>query len=173
MRSEYVAIVEEEEAEKAKLNPKKDTDLSVLLQEVEDKFEDVKEKCLKKLASAEEELKSQTNRRKERLIQIQKQHRVKIDGDRVPELLDSFDKMKSKYGLSAQFMQLLKKSGILKPTPVQMQSIPVLFEKRDSIILAETGSGKSLAFITPLVHMHQRGDGLKAVIVAPTRELAI
>ena len=54
-----------------------------------------------------------------------------------------------------------------------MQAIPILFEKRDAIILAETGSGKSLAFITPLLHMHKRGDGLKAVIVAPTRELAI
>ena len=54
-----------------------------------------------------------------------------------------------------------------------MQAIPILFEKRDSIVLAETGSGKSLAFITPLVHMHKRGDGLKAIVVVPTRELAI
>jgi|TARA_B110000285_G_C14653746_1_gene393012 superfamily II DNA/RNA helicase len=54
-----------------------------------------------------------------------------------------------------------------------MQGIPILFEKRDAIILAETGSGKSLAFITPLVHMHRKNDGLKAVVVAPTRELAI
>ena len=54
-----------------------------------------------------------------------------------------------------------------------MQGIPILFEKRDAIILAETGSGKSLTFITPLVHMHRKNDGLKAVVVAPTRELAI
>lgn len=54
-----------------------------------------------------------------------------------------------------------------------MQGIPILFEQRDAIILAETGSGKSLAFITPLLHMLKRGDGLKALIVAPTRELAI
>lgn len=54
-----------------------------------------------------------------------------------------------------------------------MQGIPILFEKRDAIVLAETGSGKSLAFIAPLVHMHKKGDGLRAIIVAPTRELAI
>jgi len=54
-----------------------------------------------------------------------------------------------------------------------MQAIPILFEKRDAIILAETGSGKSLAFIAPLLHMHQKGHGLKAIIVVPTRELAI
>jgi superfamily II DNA/RNA helicase len=54
-----------------------------------------------------------------------------------------------------------------------MQAIPILFERRDAIILAETGSGKSLAFITPLIHLHQKGDGLKAIIIAPTRELSI
>jgi len=54
-----------------------------------------------------------------------------------------------------------------------MQAIPILYEKRDAIILAETGSGKSLAFITPLFHLHKKGSGLKAIIVVPTRELAI
>jgi superfamily II DNA/RNA helicase len=54
-----------------------------------------------------------------------------------------------------------------------MQGIPILFEKRDAIVLAETGSGKSLTFIAPLIHMHRKGDGIKAIIVAPTRELAI
>jgi superfamily II DNA/RNA helicase len=54
-----------------------------------------------------------------------------------------------------------------------MQGIPILFDKKDAIILAETGSGKSLAFITPLIHLHKKGDGLKAIIIAPTRELSI
>ena len=70
-------------------------------------------------------------------------------------------------------MACVKKAGYARPSPVQMQGIPILFEKRDAIVLAETGSGKSLAFIAPLVHMHKKGDGLKAIIVAPTRELAI
>ena len=39
--------------------------------------------------------------------------------------------------------------------------------------MAETGSGKSLAFITPLLHMHTKGDGIRAIIIAPTRELSI
>jgi superfamily II DNA/RNA helicase len=39
--------------------------------------------------------------------------------------------------------------------------------------LAETGSGKSLAFIAPLLHILKNGDGLKAIVVSPTRELTI
>jgi len=54
-----------------------------------------------------------------------------------------------------------------------MQAIPILFTNRDSIILAETGSGKSLSFIIPMIHMHKKGSGIKAIVVVPTRELAI
>ena len=46
-------------------------------------------------------------------------------------------------------------------------------QKRDAIVLAETGSGKSLTFIVPLLEMIKRGDGLKALVIAPTRELTI
>ncbi len=41
------------------------------------------------------------------------------------------------------------------------------------MVLAETGSGKSLAFIAPLLHMIKHGDGLKAIVLSPTRELTI
>ena len=88
-------------------------------------------------------------------------------------MLDCFNKMKEQYKLSNAFMDKIKKAGYSRPSPVQMQAIPILFEKRDAIILAETGSGKSLAFIAPLIHLHTKGSGLKAVIVVPTRELAI
>jgi len=106
-------------------------------------------------------------------LKIQKAYKIKIQGDRVPDVADSFDKLKSKYSLSEKFMNSIKRAGYARPSPVQMQGIPILFEKRDCIMLAETGSGKSLAFIAPLIHMHKKGDGLKAIIVAPTRELAI
>ena len=46
-------------------------------------------------------------------------------------------------------------------------------QQRDAIVLAETGSGKSLAFIVPLLELIQRGDGLKGLVIAPTRELTI
>ena len=54
-----------------------------------------------------------------------------------------------------------------------MQAIPLIKERRDAIILAETGSGKSFAFAAPLLETIKRNSGLKAVILAPTRELTI
>jgi superfamily II DNA/RNA helicase len=61
----------------------------------------------------------------------------------------------------------------MQPTPVQMQAIPIISSKRSAIILAETGSGKSLAFAVPLLENLKRGSGLKALVIAPTRELTI
>jgi ATP-dependent RNA helicase DeaD len=54
-----------------------------------------------------------------------------------------------------------------------MQAIPIMCSKRSAIILAETGSGKSMAFAIPLLEMIKRGEGLKALVIAPTRELTI
>jgi len=54
-----------------------------------------------------------------------------------------------------------------------MQTIPVIMNSRDAIVLAETGSGKSLAFFAPLLEKLNRGSGLQCFVVAPTRELTI
>lgn len=118
-------------------------------------------------------LKTLQNQRNDRLIKLQKMYRIKVQGEHVPMMLDSFEKMKEQLALSDAFMRSVKKAGYERPTPVQMQAVPILFEKRDAIFLAETGSGKSLAFIVPLLHMHAHGDGIKAIVVAPTRELSI
>jgi len=68
--------------------------------------------------------------------------------------------MKKAYGLSDQFMKDIAQMGYQKPTPVQIGAVPILMAKRNAMILAETGSGKSLAFILPLSEMIKRGDGL-------------
>ena len=100
-------------------------------------------------------------------------YKIKAVGSNVPDILDSFPKLVSKYKFSSSFMKQVTHSKYTRPTPVQMQGMPIMYERRDAIVLAETGSGKSLAFLAPLIHMHNKGDGLKAVVVAPTRELAI
>ena len=96
-----------------------------------------------------------------------------MEGDPVPDLYDSFRNLSSVYQYPVHFQQRLASSGFTKPTPVQMQAIPVIHGKKSAIILAETGSGKSLAFIAPLLKEVGKGHGLQAVVVAPTRELTI
>jgi superfamily II DNA/RNA helicase len=61
-------------------------------------------------------------------------------------------------------------------TPIQEKTIPLLLQKRDIIACAQTGTGKTAAFILPLLHNLQttphRSDKINALIMAPTRELA-
>ncbi len=77
------------------------------------------------------------------------------------------------FQLSKATLSLLTKHGITTPTPVQEKIIPAIFEKHDVIAQSETGSGKTLAFALPLIDMIDRRDGLRALILAPTRELAV
>ncbi len=58
-------------------------------------------------------------------------------------------------------------------TPIQSQAIPLVLEGKDVIGRAQTGTGKTLAFGLPLVEMLAKKGGLEAVILCPTRELAV
>ena len=58
-------------------------------------------------------------------------------------------------------------------TPIQSQAIPLVLEGKDVIGQAQTGTGKTLAFGLPLVEMLPERSGLEAVILCPTRELAV
>ena len=70
--------------------------------------------------------------------------------------------------------QILINNGYFHPTPIQEQSIPILLKEKDVIAQAQTGTGKTLAFILPMI---QRVDTktamIQGLIIAPTRELAI
>ena len=77
-------------------------------------------------------------------------------------------------GISEQLAALLKKQGITTPTPVQEQSIPPMRAGRDVIAQAQTGTGKTLAFLLPLLEkIKPQGEVAQALVIAPTRELAI
>jgi len=107
---------------------------------------------------------------------MRKKHRIVLEGtnlESVPELAPTWDRMVKKHGFGAAFLQGIKEGNYPKPTAVQMQAIPVIMERRDAIVLAETGSGKSLAFFAPLIEKIKRGDGLSCLVMAPTRELTI
>lgn len=75
--------------------------------------------------------------------------------------------------LSKSTLSLLTKHGISVPTPVQTGLIPLITAGRDVIAQSETGSGKTLGFALPLLERIKNRDGLTALILAPTRELAL
>jgi superfamily II DNA/RNA helicase len=78
-------------------------------------------------------------------------------------------------GVGPGTLATLQRSGILHPLPVQAQALPPLLKRRDVVVEAPTGSGKTIAFLVPLVERlrsHRRG-GPRALVVGPTRELVI
>ena len=77
-------------------------------------------------------------------------------------------------GVSEALVTALKKQGITEPTPVQEQAIPPMRAGRDVIAQAQTGTGKTLAFLLPLLaKIKPQGMAAQALVIAPTRELAI
>ena len=73
----------------------------------------------------------------------------------------------------AHTVEQLQKMGIKKPMPVQEQAIPALFAGRDVIARAQTGTGKTLAFLVPLAEKIDTAKSyVQALVITPTRELA-
>ncbi len=77
--------------------------------------------------------------------------------------------------LDAALMQAVKELGFTRPTPIQTDSIPPAREGRDVLACAQTGSGKTAAFLLPILHRMLAGKrgATRALIVVPTRELAL
>ena len=73
-------------------------------------------------------------------------------------------------------LKALQQTGYTTPTPIQEQAIPVLLKGKDLLGCAQTGTGKTAAFAIPLIQRLYQSDhkkGIKALILTPTRELAI
>jgi len=80
----------------------------------------------------------------------------------------SFEKL----GIEPRILDILRKAGFEKPTQIQRECIPVIKKGQDVIAQSETGSGKTLAFAIPIMEKIERGKGIQALVVTPTRELA-
>ena len=77
-------------------------------------------------------------------------------------------------GVSARVLAALTRQNIITPNRVQLESIPALLAGRDVVVQSPTGSGKTVAFLVPLVQrLAPGGPGPRALVVTPTRELAI
>ncbi|HEY8445279.1 MAG TPA: DEAD/DEAH box helicase [Bacilli bacterium] len=69
--------------------------------------------------------------------------------------------------------QAITEAGYQEPTPIQEQAIPILLQGQDILASAQTGTGKTAAFAIPIIQMLPNSRGIKALILAPTRELAV
>lgn len=108
---------------------------------------------------------------------VRKEWHMEIQGTDVPPPLKRFLDMK----FPKPVIGALEKRGITKPTPIQMQGLPVALAGRDMVGIAFTGSGKTLAFTLPLIMVAleeelrmplTRNEGPIGIILAPSRELA-
>src|ERR1700710_2792279 len=81
--------------------------------------------------------------------------------------------------LSPQILLAIQEAGYTEPTPIQLAAIPEVLAGRDVIGIAQTGAGKTAAFVLPILTKltgtmaHEQRRGMRALIVAPTRELVV
>ena len=79
----------------------------------------------------------------------------------------------TEFGLDKKLAFTITSSGLINPTPIQDEIIPYILEGKDVIGLANTGTGKTAAFLIPLIDKTLREYGRQTLILTPTRELAI
>ncbi|GKZ25258.1 mRNA splicing protein prp28 [Aspergillus brasiliensis] len=104
---------------------------------------------------------------------------ISTKGGSVPNPMRSWDES----NLPKRLMELINRVGYKEPTPIQRAAIPIAMQNRDLIGVAVTGSGKTAAFLLPLLcyiaelprideFEWRKNDGPYAIVLAPTRELA-
>ncbi|MFW6235550.1 MAG: DEAD/DEAH box helicase [Desulfovibrionales bacterium] len=81
------------------------------------------------------------------------------------------------FGFHPTITSNIKAQGFVAPTPIQEQAMPAILQGRDVMGLAQTGTGKTAAFMLPILQRildkpAPRGAGVRALVIAPTRELA-
>jgi len=108
-------------------------------------------------------------------IDLQQKLNVKVSGPSPPKPVSSF----AHFGFDEPLLKSIRKSEFSSPTSIQAMGIPAVLSGRDVIGIAQTGSGKTCAFLWPmLVHIMDqrelaRGEGPIALVLVPTRELAM
>lgn len=79
------------------------------------------------------------------------------------------------FNLDESINEGLYSMGYKQPTPIQQQAIPLILQNEDLIACAQTGTGKTAAYILPILHkiLQAKERGLNTLVIAPTRELAV
>src|SRR3972149_6375199 len=101
---------------------------------------------------------------------IDDERRVRLGSTQPRSILLSF----APFSLAARIRAGILSAGYSAPTPIQQQAIPPILAGRDLIGIAQTGTGKTAAFMLPILQRltTHAGRGVRALILAPTRELA-
>mmetsp|Transcript_10560 Transcript_10560/g.15448 ORF Transcript_10560/g.15448 Transcript_10560/m.15448 type:complete len:854 (+) Transcript_10560:36-2597(+) len=82
----------------------------------------------------------------------------------------------NKMPISKELKAGLKRANFFNTTPIQREAIPVILSGRDTMIMSRTGSGKTAAFVVPMIEklkQHSKTVGVRGIIIAPSRELAM
>src|SRR5246500_840906 len=92
-------------------------------------------------------------------------------GQRKDKRVDSFSELQ----ISSYVKERLLHASFVTPTPVQAATIPHAIEGQDVLATAQTGTGKTLAFLIPVMEqlLKQNTPGIAALVLVPTRELAM
>ena len=77
-----------------------------------------------------------------------------------------------KLGIDEKLLRVIEKKGFEEPTEIQEKSIPLVLNGKDVVAESATGSGKTLAFSVGILQSIVSGNGIQALILSPTRELA-
>ncbi|KAI4214842.1 MAG: hypothetical protein LQ351_002555 [Letrouitia transgressa] len=79
-------------------------------------------------------------------------------------------------GLNANLLKAIARKGFSVPTPIQRKTIPLVLDGQDVVGMARTGSGKTAAFVLPIIEKlktHSQKVGARALVMSPSRELAL
>ncbi|KAK6203205.1 ATP-dependent RNA helicase ROK1 [Scheffersomyces amazonensis] len=108
---------------------------------------------------------------------LRKINKVNVTGEDLPLPIGSFEDLISRFHLDKRLLNNLIEAEFIEPTPIQCEAIPITLNNRDLIACAPTGSGKSLAFLVPLVQQilasNKKNHGIRGLIISPTNELAV
>ncbi|GBP15994.1 Probable ATP-dependent RNA helicase DDX52 [Eumeta japonica] len=125
----------------------------------------------RKIKERSEELKNKLKVQEEN--HFRNQHGIRVVGRHIPAALPDFSILIDHYQVSEAFVNTIKDCGYAEPTPIQRQVLTCMLENRQILACAPTGSGKTAAFLIPILHMLGAPQGgPRALILCPTRELA-
>ncbi|XP_076460309.1 putative ATP-dependent RNA helicase DDX41 [Babylonia areolata] len=187
----YISLLDQHSELKKKAEARKETAREKLLKEEQKILESVAEsKALKGVAELAKGIEYtdpiKTGWKPPRYImarpkayheKVRKKWHILVEGSDLPPPVKTFREMK----FPKPILHALKRKGIEKPTPIQIQGIPTVLSGRDMIGIAFTGSGKTLVFTLPIIMFcleqerklpFSNNEGPYGLIVCPSRELA-